>query len=399
VSAPRVAVQLTAVVAGAALAGVVAVLYSGASGIWQQSIREETVRSGLRHEQARAVYGDEAPLAVRVAAAQTRADALSVLEGESEAVKAERVVSTQLAFAIGQSVAPGGLAADRAYALPDGGFDVALRLADVVRAGPAVPDPARTAADGDAEAALAGGLSVFTVVVTGLAVVLAALPWRVRRNPPDGDRSDAPDQDHSSSPPEIIPQPGTTDPRNRRSAYVLLALWAAGVLLPFAQLALSAEEQRLQAAAARTAVQVTERIAIGQARAAFADDAMRTALFAEAAATSRRLAALDVTGPLVAVETSIATAEEIAAARTLVVAARMGTPPTTSDGIDRHLADALASDRDDWSAGLQQQVELAERATTFGDWSNAAVAVIAVVAALGAVMQVTAAAGLDGPER
>jgi hypothetical protein len=396
-SSPRVAVQLTAVIVGAVLAGIVAVLYSGASGTWQQSIREETVRSGLRHEQVRAVYEDEAPLAIRVAAAQARAEALRGPAGRSELAAAERVVSAQLAFAIGQSAAPGSLAAGRNYALPNGGFDVSRRLADVVRAGPAVPDPERTAADGDAQAALAGGLGLLTVVVTGLAVVLAALPG-VRRNPLDGEAPDSPDDEHPSPEPEIIPQPGTADPRGRRIAYVLLVFWAAGVLLPFAQLALGGEEQRYQAAAARTAVQLTGQIAIGQARAAFADDARRTAIFADAAAISRQLAALDVTGPLVAAEESIAAGEETAAARTRAVAEQMGAAPSTADGIDGHLADALASVPDDWSAGLRQQIEQADRAETFGAWSNATVAFIAAVAALGAVVQVMSTARQLDPE-
>ena len=40
---------------------------------------------------------------------------------------------------------------------------------------------------------------------------------------------------------------------------LLLVLWAAGVLLPLVQLALAGEEQRSQAAAARTAVHLPGR--------------------------------------------------------------------------------------------------------------------------------------------
>ena len=245
---------------------------------------------------------------------------------------------------------------------------------------------------------LAGGLGLLTVLVTGLAVVLAALPRVRRTRTPDGDAPNSPDDEHSDSEPEIIPQPGTAGLRERRIAYVLLALWAAGVLLPFAQLTLGGEEQRYQAAAARTAVQLSGQIAIGQTRASFADDAQRTAIFADAAATSRQLAALDVTGPLVATEESIASGEETAAARTGVVAAQMGAAPTTANGIDGHLADALARVPDDWKPVERQQIEQADRAETFGAWSNATVAFIAAVAALGAVVEVMSTARRLDPE-
>lgn len=376
---PRVAIQVAAVVVGAVLAAVVAVQYSSASGLWQQAIREETVRSGLRQEQVRALYGDEAPLGVRIAAARARAEALRRLAGNSRA-DSERVVSTQLAFALGQSAAPGSLGAGDLYVLPDGGFDVARRLADAIRTGKTVPDPEATAAQGDAEATRALWLSALTVLVTGAAVVFAALPPNRRRS-----------GQHATAEPELFPQPGTADRTTRRTASVLLALWAAGVLLPFAQLALGGEEQRSQAAAARTAVALTGQVAIGQARTAFADDARRTALFAGAAAIGRRIAALDFAGASASAESDVAAAEEAAASQLEVVAARMGRPLTAAAGIDQHLADALAADENRWKALGAEQNRQADRAEVYGAWSNAAVVLISAVAAVGAVAQVWAA--------
>ncbi len=377
----RVAVQVAAVVAGAVLAAVVAVQYSSASGLWQQAIREETLRSGLRQEQVRALYGDEAPLAARIAAAQARAETLRQLVGNPRA-DSERVVSTQLAFALAQSAAPGSLGYGDLYVRPDDGYDVAQRLADAIRTdviqlGKSVPDPEATAGQGDAEATLALWLSGLTVLVTGAAVVFAALP-------PKRGRSGR----LATTEPELFPQPGSADRTTRRTSSVLLALWAVGVLLPFAQLALGGEEQRSQATAARTAVALTGQVAIGQARSAFADDARRTALFAGAAAVGRQIAAVDLAGASASAESDVAAAEEAAASRLEVVAARMGRPLSTADGIDQHLADALAADQSRWDALGAEQIRQAERAKAYGDWSNAAVVLISAVAAVGAVVQV-----------
>lgn len=391
-STPRVAVQLAAVVVGAVLAGVVAVQYSEASGSWQQAVREETKRSGLRQEQVRAVYGDEAPLAVRAAAAQARADELQRLAGEERA-NAERVVSMQLAFAARRSGGGGGLV-DGGYGLPAGGFDVARRLADVVRAAKeTVPEPERTVTEGDARASWAHAFSVLTVVITGAAVVFAALPPRRRRS-----RRTARITRPGGTEPEIIPQPGAADPWKRRTTSVMLALWAMGVLLPFAQLALGGEEQRSQAAAARIAVELSGQVAIAQARMAFADETKRTAIFTQTAAIARQLAAVDVPGARGEAEAAVAAAEETAAARFTAATAQMVRSPTTDDGIDHHLADALAADEDSWQALGDKQSRQANRAGVFGDWSNRTVVAISGVAAVAAVLQV-ATASPSAPEQ
>lgn len=372
----RTGVQLSALIVGALCTGVVAYLFSGASGTWQQAVREEAVRSGAAQELTRAVYGDEAPLAFRVAAAQARADAMQSSEGAGRLAAAERTIAEQSAFAASRSVPPGSLAADLRYALPGGGVDVARRLADLARQQPGVPDPDRTAAEGDAQARLAVWISVVTVVVTGVAVVAAVAPHR-----PTGRRR--------PTPPEIIPQPGVVDPGRRRTASVLLVLWAAGVVLPLAQLVLGGDEQRSQASAARIAVQLSGQTAISFARTAFVTSALRDAGLAGAASVARQYAALDAGDPA---ESVLAQAEASAAATIRRIAEEMTRAPTTDSGVAAYTATALASGPDQWRAALDVQHGHAERAGRFGTWSNGVVALIAVVAALSAVVEVRSAA-------
>ncbi|MGH8909725.1 MAG: hypothetical protein ACRD0K_25350 [Egibacteraceae bacterium] len=371
--------QLTALIVGALFTGVVAYLFSGASGTWQQAVRAEVVRSTSAQELTRVVYGDEAPVALRVAAAQARAEAIQSSEGVGRLAAAERTIAEQLAFALSRSVLPGSLAADPQYALPGGSVDVARRLADLAREQSGVPDPDRTAAEGDAQAHRAGWISVATVVVTGVAVVAAAAPHR-----PAGRRRPAPL--------EIIPQPGVLVPGRRRIASVLLALWAAGVLLPLAQLVLGGEEQRSQAAAARTAVQISGQTAISLARSAFATNALRDAVLAEAASPARQYAALDASAADAPAEFALAQAEASAAATIHRIADEMTRAPTTDSGIDPYTATALASGPDQWRAALGVQHGHAARANRFGAWANGVVALIAVVAALSAVVEARFAA-------
>jgi hypothetical protein len=290
-------------------------------------------------------------------------------------------VAAQTAFQLVQSAPPGSLAAARQYALPGGGFDAPRRLADVTRAEPAPPDADATAMDGDAQALAAGVVGLFTVLITGAAVTGAAMP---RRGTAD-----------DTEPPEIIPQPGLAAGRRRRAAILLLAFWAAGVLLPFAQLALSAEEQRSQGAGARTAVQLSGQIAIGLTRSQFETNALRTAAFADVAATSRELAALDAPQRDAATERAVASAEESAAATARAIAAAMSQVPATVDGLDARTVAELRSGPNDWPATLKRQNAEVDRANAYGSASNAAVAAIAVLLALTAVVEVVTSAARE----
>jgi hypothetical protein len=372
-------VQLSALIVGALLAGVVAYLFSDASGTWQLAVREEAIRSGVAQELTRAVYGDEAPAAFRVAAAQARADAMQSIDTAGRLPAVERTIAEQSAFVASRSTLPGSLAADPQYARPGGAFDVARRLANLNRERPGVPDPDRTAAEGDAQARLALWISLVTVVVTGVAVVAAAVPHR-----PAGRRQPVT--------PDLIPMPGTARPGQRRTASVLLALWAAGVVLPLVQLVLGSEEQRSQADAARTAVQLSGQTAISLAHTTFSTNTLRDAIFAEAASIARQYAALDAGVADAPAELAVAQAEESAAATIHRIADEMTRTPTTDSGVSAYIAEALASGPDEWRVALEVQNGHAERAERFGAWSNSVVALISAAAAVAAVIEARAAA-------
>jgi hypothetical protein len=368
------------VIVGALFAALAAMLYSDASGTWQQAIREESVRSSSIQEQIRAVYGDEAPIAFRIAAAEARADALRLADSTNPLVASERMIAEQSAFALRQSAPSGTLGAGKEYALPDGGFDVPRRIADLARAHPVTHDPDRTAAQGDGQAKLAFAIALMTVLVTGAAVTMAAIPARQRVR--HRLRRDAEE-------PELLPQPGLVNQRHRRrTSFVLLALWAAGVLLPFAQLVLSGAEQRSQAAAARIAVRLTTETATSLARTAFETTALRDAAMADAASTARELAALDVDDVSASAERVVARAEASAASRTRDVAVHMGSAPVIGQGVDSYLVSALASGPDEWETIRRAQNGEADRAGRFGNGANGVVALIAILAAMSAIIEI-----------
>lgn len=372
----RVAAQLISVFIGAALTAVAAVLYSGASGAWQLSVRDESDRTAALQEQVRVVYGDEAPVAFRVATAEVRTRALRTIENPGRLVASEAEVAEQLAFRLSQTALPGSLAADRRYALPEGGFDVPRRLADLLRSEPLPPDPEVARLDGDAQARRAGVVGLVTVLITGIAIVVAAMPRR--RTQGRGVRQE----------PEIIPQPGLAAEGRRRVTILLLVLWAAGVLLPLGQLALAAEEQRSQAAAARAAIHLSGQIAVGLTRSGFETNALRDAVFTDVAATARELAALDAPDADATAERELARVEEAAAAVNRDIAARMGRVPDAVDGLDARTVTALRSGGNDWTSTRATQLAETDRADVYGDWSNHAVALIAVVVAVTAWFEV-----------
>lgn len=73
----------------------------------------------------------------------------------------------------------------------------------------------------------------------------------------------------------------------------------------------------------------------------------------------------------------------------------VGRAPSAADGLDADIAAALASGPPEWQLALREQNAQADRADRLGGWANATVAVIALVAALTAVLQVRSV-GRDG---
>lgn len=375
-----VTVQLFAVIVGAVLTGVVAYLYSDASGTWQQSVRDETERTAARQEQVRKIYGDEARVAFRAAVADIRARALRPIRDTSRLAASEYAVAAQAAFQLRRTSPPDSLVGDPRYALPNGGFDVPHRLTVLTRTEAEPTDAARTRAEGDTQAVRAGAVAVITVIFTGVATVAAAMPRRRGRG-----------GDDITDDPQLIPQPGLAAAERRHITMLLLVLWAAGVLLPLVQLALAGEEQRSQAAAARTAVHLSGQIGIGLTKSEFELNALKDATFVNVAATSREFAAVDASATEAPAELAMVRAEEAAAVAVHDVAATMGHVPAPVDGLDEPTVAGLRSGENDWKALLARQNEEADRAGFYGTWSNRALAAIAGVLALTAWFEVVAA--------
>ncbi|GAA4828677.1 hypothetical protein GCM10023201_14990 [Actinomycetospora corticicola] len=358
------------------LAGFAAVEYSDASGDWQEAIRQETSRASAVQEEARAVYVDEAPEAFRIASARVRANELRAIAPSSRLAASELVIANQIVFARSRVAPPDTLSAGNRYLLSSGEYDVARRISDATKQIALMPDPDSTFAAGDRHAATARWISGVTVLLTGLAMAAASVRRRPRPRPAGGDE------------PEIIPQPGVADHRRRNTMVVLLVLWAAGVLLPFAQLALGGEEQRYQAIAAKTAAEIAGEIATSQARTGFDTDAQKDAVVAQLVAVAREIAALEATTPESEAERLTAGAEERAAVAIGRIAVQMGRPLTEQEGVDPLISKALTSTAEDWGADAAVQSSAADRAETFGAWSNRAVAMIAALAAVSAILEI-----------
>jgi hypothetical protein len=375
----RVALQLVTIMAGAALAGAASLAYSEANGIWQQALRGEVARSNALQETVRAVYGDEAPDAFRIAVLEIRADTLRRLGERNRLAVSQREVAEQTGFALRRAAHPDSLAGDHQFALPAGGADVPRRLADLTAQQARRQDPDALAADGDTAARLGGRIALVTIVVTAAAIVTALVPRRRRRGL------------HRNETAELIPQPGITARRHRRTSGLLLAAWAAAVLLPFGQLAFSAEEQRSQSRSARSAVQLTSDLAISLTRSSFQTQARRIAAEISMEATAREIGALSG-GPVdAASERAVARAEEAAASRSAEVAAAMSRDPRRQDGLSPREVAALVSREQDWKALAARQRAQADRADRFGGWSNTTVVLIAIVVAAGAMVQASTA--------
>jgi hypothetical protein len=367
----RLAVGVLVIIgaAGAAL------FYSDAGGKWQLAVREETQRANLIQEQVRAVYGDEAPLAFRLANAQLRAEALRRIDDRGRLAESELVLAEQEAFGVSAAAPPGSLIAGTRYAEPNGGFDVMRRVADVL-AETTLPDPDRTFAGADESATLGRIASLGTVLLTVVGGWL--LLARVRRGagPDQGEAADG-EEGTEDAPPSAEAR------RRRHIAAVLTLIWALGVLLPFGQLVLSGEEQRAQAQAARIAVSLTSQIAIGLTRTSFTTGVGRDADLADAAATAREFAALYTDPVNAAQERELARVEYAVSARLRRIAEDMSRGPAAGDPLEPDVAQALATREDDWHTGLAGQGEAADRANTFGDRGNDVVMLIAVVAVVG----------------
>lgn len=181
-----VAVLLAAAaIVAAILATRAAFLGNEANDAWQRSLRTEIKRGALLTIAVRYVYGAEAGQAFEIAkheilAHEMRARAADLDPAVAEVLLREASIHETV---ISQARTTMEVASER-YALPDGGYDLALRLADE-RAGNAdalALDPHPIQAQGDR----ASRHSVVTLagsVPVGVAFLMGslAMPWRRRR--------------------------------------------------------------------------------------------------------------------------------------------------------------------------------------------------------------------------
>lgn len=164
----------SAAVLAAIIATRASFLANEAAGHWQQAVRSEIKRAAATVEDVRYVYTSEAPVAYRIAEAQVREQAFREQADDATGeVQAALLYEADVQRALAESLTPASeIAADPTYALPEGGFDLAARLAD-----DRARNPDLVAIDPDAEMAVGDRASAKAVmlVVAGLPVGLTLL--------------------------------------------------------------------------------------------------------------------------------------------------------------------------------------------------------------------------------
>ena len=178
-SSRAVAVLLAiAAIVAAIITARASLVASDATSDWNQSVAREQKRGALLLQGIRYTYGTEGDAAFMIATAAAKAQALrdAVATAPDEikpALEAEAAVHQQLVDLVGPS---SELVSDPRYALPDGGYDLQLRLADDRAAEPGGPpdDPIEALAAGDAAQAEANRLMLATLGI-GIAFLCGAL--------------------------------------------------------------------------------------------------------------------------------------------------------------------------------------------------------------------------------
>ncbi len=389
-------VQITAITVIAVAVLITTWQFSVAGGLWQDAVRDEVRRSAAVQEDVRYIYGDEAALGFRVAAAEARADGLRGLKNTGRLAASEYTLATQTAFALRQAALPGSLISGTHYTRGELGYDVVQRLADLRARHPELRD-----LDPDAIQARAGRHASHGTMGAGagiMAAVIAALT-ACTRGPVSRRRRVGYSLSATSPDVDLIPQPTLAVRRLRYTTTLQLAVWALLAILPLTQLLLAGQEQRAQADAARRAVQLSTSIAVSGQRTAFLTDSVQSALTADLGADARELAALDAPDPTDATEErAFAAAERGIAARLQRIAEAMGRTPTNSDHLDQTTMATLNSRPENWpilQRNQHHQVDLAERASSQG----LRVAASTAAAAIAATLVATALTGADTRHR
>lgn len=176
-----------AAIAAAAIGARASLLSGGASGDWQQAVRQEVKAAAAAVEDIRFVYGDEAPQAYRVVEATVRAEEYRAAAQEGTGLArsvllAEAATQDQLRQVLASAAA---ITQDQRYAREDGGYDLGLRLADQRNRSPDLvairPDDPQAAGDRLARHATLATAATIPIALTFLFGSLAQAFGRRRR--------------------------------------------------------------------------------------------------------------------------------------------------------------------------------------------------------------------------
>ena len=344
--------QVTVTVLLAVLLGAATWSSAKASGYWQQATRQDGRSSALRAESVRFVYQSELPLAIGIAEARVRRDALRDLGATDAEVVGELAAADQLVGQLEQATeqSSNGLAQGDTYVTSDGGYDVARRLGDKLREDQvtAYDLSSATMRVGDWWARRARGWALLALAVTAAYVVASAVRSRRRRREPPPDSSDV----------GLVPTPWTEPRPERAVAALALAAWLALPLLTAQQLSLSMDSARAAAESSRLITDLSGSTIVSQLRVGAATDLQLRAYDVSMTGLSRQYAAtLDGTNG----QRLIGTAEQAAGDRWAQIGLAMGDVPTEEDGVDALTIRWLASEPSDWgrTGSRQERVQIA----------------------------------------
>lgn len=346
---------------------------SKATGYWQQATREDARSTTARIETVRFVYQSELPLAVGLGQAQVQRDALQALHAEGELEIADEVATAdrlvaQLQMNADQS--SNGLVHGDDYVMPEGGYDVARRLGDVLHADrvTSLDTSAATMRAGDGWARWARACALASLTLAMAYVVLSGVRGHRRRADP--------------APPDVglIPTPWDEPRRRRLVAVTALVAWLALPVLTAEQLALSSSSTRAAAQSSRLISELSGAATASQIR--------------SGAAGGLQLQGIDLTTRgLVRQYTAtlggshgqelLGMAEQSAGERWSEVSNAMLALPTTAEGVDPSTITWLASEPADWERTRSQQ-ERVQLASELDGSHGDAVALALLIAALAA---------------
>lgn len=365
-----------AVAAALALA---ALLSSAAADAWQQGLRNEIKRSAALVEDVRAVYGDEAPLALELALAKARA---------AELPPAAAVAERKAIFAIEQAVGGDHLIGDR-YARSVG-YDIGRRLADVRARRPNLlaldPDAALARGDRLSRWAL---LVMFSTAPLVLGFLIADVARRRMKPAPASAKRDSDELN-------LVPRPWSAPEPRRFGAFVALAAWLVVTLVPSLQLFFVNQEQRAQSLAARTASEVSSQLQAGGVVFSATTAGQQRVRWLGMHATGQALAANIASSnndstALVSALSDDARVEASVVAPAERIVETMHALPAAADGVDADTRRAVAANTTTADAKRREQNAEADHANRAGARSNRVTVAIllgglaASLAALGAV--------------